>query len=245
MTENTASLAPVEEGVSARTSEAALLALLKKGHAGAFGLVIQRHNRRLYRVARSILGDEVEAEDVVQEAYVRALTNVDSFRGEASLSTWLTRIAINEALGRRRARRPAVELGVIDTVANDGNGAVPASLRHLFDEGPERAAARGEIRHLIEQAVEALPEAFRLVFVLRAVEGLSVEETALHLGIPQATVKTRFHRARRLLQEALDEMVSEVLVDAFPFGGSRCEKMTQNVLRRIGIAPDRVLPAGN
>jgi RNA polymerase sigma-70 factor, ECF subfamily len=223
-------------------SEAALTDLLRRRHAPAFKLVVQRHNRRLYRVARAILNDDAEAEDVVQEAYVRALTNLDRFEGKANVSTWLTRIVINEALGRRRTRRPMVELAAVDGMRVEEDEMARTMTQNLADDGPERAAARAELRRLIERAVDQLPESFRLVFVLRAVEGLSIEETAGHLGIPAATVKTRFHRARNLLQDALDDAVADVLKGAFPFAGRRCEEMTSSVLARMAARSDE---AGN
>jgi RNA polymerase sigma-70 factor, ECF subfamily len=209
--------------------------LLDEREPGAFEAVIRRHNRRLYRVARSILRDDAEAEDAVQEAYVRALGNLDRFRGESCLSTWLTRIVINEALGKRRGKRPAVALSEVDDVGARGHELTSPHLRRLIDDGAEGAAARAQLRRVIEREIENLPEAYRPVFILRAVEGLSVEETAAHLGIAEATVKTRFHRARKLLQRGLGEVVAETLKDSFPFAGERCARMTRNVLGRLGL----------
>ena len=203
----------------------------------AFRLIMQRHNRKLYRVARSILGDDSEAEDVVQEAYVRAFTNLGEFRGEARLSTWLTRIVINEALGRQRQRRPTIELKDIDGMNDQGESRViflPSAGR---DADPEAAATRAEVRRLIERAVDGLPEPFRVVFVLRDMEEMSIEETASQLGLRPETVKTRLHRARRLLRQSLDRTLASALADAFPFAGARCARITEAVLRRLGI-PD-------
>lgn len=231
-----------DAAADAHLPDPALEQLLRERRPEALKLVTQRHNRRLYRVARAILNDDAEAEDAVQEGYVRALANLEGFRGHASLSTWLTRIVINEALGRRRSRRPTVELAAVDGMRVKEDEMARTMTQHLVDDGPERAAARAELRRLIERAVDQLPQSFRLVFVLRAIEGLTIEETAGHLGIPAATVKTRFHRARNLLQDALDDAAADVLKGAFPFAGRRCEGMTSSVLARMAASRDE---AGN
>jgi RNA polymerase sigma-70 factor (ECF subfamily) len=216
-------------------SDAGLVACLRRGDRAAFGVVVQRYNQRLYRVARGVLADDAEAEDVVQEAYVRAFSALDGFRGEARLSTWLTRIALNEALDRRRRRRPAVALTEIDSIANRRESAVVALHAAAADLDPERTAARSEIRRLVEAAVDALPDAFRLVFVMRDIEEMSVEDTATQLGIRPETVKTRLHRARRLLRGRLEDTLAATLTGSFPFAGARCLGMTEAVLKRLGI----------
>jgi RNA polymerase sigma-70 factor (ECF subfamily) len=198
---------------------------------------MQRHNRRLYRVARSVLNDEDEAEDVVQETYVRAFTHLDGFRGEAQLSTWLTRIALNEALGRLRRRRITVGLKDIDAINDQGEARVIYLPSARQDSDPEAAAARTEVRRLLEHAVDQLPEHFRVVFMLRDIEEMSVEETASHLGLRTETVKTRLHRARRLLRQSLDRTLSSAVSDVFPCAGARCARMTEAVLTRLGIEP--------
>lgn len=217
----------------AALGEAELVGYAKAGRAEAFAALMQRGNQRLFRVARSIVRDDGEAEDVLQEAYVRAFANLAAFRGEASIFTWLTRIVLNEAHGRMRRRRPMLELSALeDAQAEPGRVlAFPG-----FEAGdPERDAARAELRRVLERAVDGLPEAFRLVFVLREVEGLSVEETARHLGIRGETVKTRLHRARRQLRAALDDQLASALTGAFPFLGARCARITQAVLRRMQL----------
>lgn len=214
----------------------ALVERARHGDGDAFREIVQRHNRRLYRVARSVLGDEAEAEDVVQEAYVRAFAHLDGFRGEARLSTWLTRIALNEALGRVRQRRPTVGVEHIDRIEERGEARIIVLPTAQKDGDPETAAARAEIRRLLERAVDRLPDPFRVVFVLRDIEEMSVEETAAQLGLRPETVKTRLHRARRLLREALDRTLSSALADTFPFAGARCARITEAVLRRIGLA---------
>jgi RNA polymerase sigma-70 factor (ECF subfamily) len=209
--------------------DAQLAERARAGDHDAFALIMRRHNRRLYRIARSIVGDDAEAEEVVQEAYCRAFVGLGGFRADASLATWLSRIAANEALMRLRRRRPTATLDEID--------ARPAALGWLGPFGlgtPEAAAAQGEIRHLLESAIDRLPPNFRAVFVLRAVEQLSVEEAAAALDIPKDTVKTRYHRARRLLRRDLGRRLAAILDDAFPFAGARCDRVVEAVLRRIG-----------
>ena len=208
------------------------------GEGSAFRLIMERNNGRLYRVARSVVRDDSEAEDVVQESYVRAFARLREFRGEASLATWLTRIALNEALGRLRRRRPTSELSVIDAPRR-GGGEVIAFPGAASDADPERAAARREIAGALERAIDALPDAFRVVFVMRAVEQMSVEETAADLGIPEATVKTRLFRGRRLLRDALHAEIGSALSDAFPFAGRRCLRTTELVLARLGLDQPR------
>jgi RNA polymerase sigma-70 factor (ECF subfamily) len=211
----------------------ALAQLARSGERAVFRTIMQRHNRRLYRVARGILGTDAEAEDVVQETYVKAFENVMRFRGDSAFATWLTRIAINEALGRKRKRRPTTDLDTLDTldVQNDPRVLIFPGL----DGNPEANASRAEIRRLLERAVDDLPEAFRIVFVMRDIEQMSVEETASQLGIQPETVKTRLHRARRLLREALQQKLGSALQDTYAFDGKRCERTTRTVLRRLGI----------
>lgn len=210
-----------------------LVALTMGGMTEAFGTIISRYNQRLYRVARSILRDNAEAEDALQEAYLRAFAALKEFRGEAGLGTWLTRITINEALGRLRRRRKSAPL---DTIAPEAEAEILVFPGAAHPMNPEQTMAVGQIRHLLEQAVDALPPAFRTVFVLREIEGLSVEETAGQLDLPEATVKTRLHRARRLLRKSLDDTVAAALRDTFPFRGARCERIRAAVLERIAGA---------
>jgi RNA polymerase sigma-70 factor, ECF subfamily len=215
-------------------NDMALVQRARNQDQAAFRLIMQRHNRRLYRIARSVLRDESEAEDTVQETYMRAFTHLREFRGDARLSTWLTRIALNEALGRLRQRRPAVELKHLDTINGQGEARVIVLPTPRQGSDPEAAAARSEIRRLLERAVDQLPDPFRVVFVLRDIEEMSIEETASQLGLRPQTVKTRLHRARRLLRQSLHETLSSALVDAFPFAGARCARIAEAVLARIG-----------
>lgn len=217
----------------------ALVALALEREEAAFRLIMQRHNRQLYRVARGVLGNDTDAEDVVQETYVRAFTHLDGFRGEARLSTWLTRIALNEALGRVRDRRPTTDLRHLDAIDEQGEARVIFLPSARQDSNPEASAARAEARRLLERAVDQLPGPFRAVFVMRDVEELSVEETASQLGLRPETVKTRLHRARRQLRQSLHETLAATLVDAFPFAGARCARITEAVLDRLGISSAR------
>ncbi|MGF9758745.1 RNA polymerase sigma factor [Microvirga sp. 0TCS3.31] len=213
----------------------ALVERARQRDGAAVRLIMQRHNRRLFRTARSVLHDDAEAEDVVQETYVRAFTHLDGFRGEAQLSTWLTRITLNEALGRLRRRRITVGLKDIDAINDQGEARViylPSARQH---SDPEAAAAQAEVRRLLERAVDELPEHFRMVFMLRDIEEMSVEETASHLGLRPETVKTRLHRARRLLRQSLDRTLSSAVSDVFPCAGARCSRITQTVLERLGL----------
>jgi RNA polymerase sigma factor (sigma-70 family) len=219
-------------------TEAQIVQGAQGGDGEAFRAIMQRHNQRLFRVARGLMRDDVEAEDVLQEAYVRAFAHIGAFRGEAAIATWLTRIVINEAKGRLRSRKPTVELEAVETAQEAGAQLINFPGRGASD--PEADVATAQIRRLLEGAVDQLPELFRVVFILRDVEGLSIEETAAQLGVKAETVKTRLHRARRLLRQALHAQLETVLTGAFPFLGARCERITQAVLRRLDLAD----PAG-
>ncbi|WP_298878521.1 RNA polymerase sigma factor [uncultured Bradyrhizobium sp.] len=214
-----------------RTSEAELINRARSRDEAALREIMQANNRRLYRLARGILRSDSEAEDVVQETYVRAFTHLDGFKGESALSTWLSRIAINEALGRARSARPHVELGTV------GEAALAAQIIKfpVSPAGdPERTMAQREIQRVVERAIDELPEVFRMVFVARVMEGMNIEETADLLGVKPETVKTRLHRARTMLREIVEKEIGPVMMDAFPFAGWRCERLTEAVLERLG-----------
>jgi RNA polymerase sigma-70 factor, ECF subfamily len=215
------------------TNQAELVERARRKDSAAVKLIIQQHNQRLYRIARSIVRDDAEAEDVLQEAYVRAFTNLEAFRGEARLGTWLARIVMNEALGRLRRRRTTGEMESLDAAPTLEARIIP--FPHANPQlDPETSMAQREIRALLERAIDALPEAFRTVFVARAVEGMSIDETAELLGIRPETVKTRLHRARRMLRDELEKHIGPVVGDAFPFRGDRCARFTERVLERLG-----------
>jgi RNA polymerase sigma-70 factor (ECF subfamily) len=200
----------------------------------AFEAVMRSHNRMLYRLARSILRDDAEAEDAVQEAYMQAYRAMGDFRGDAKLSTWLVRIVVNEAITRlhRQARRAEI-------IRLDGDG--PPQDNHSSEDGmnesapehPELAALRAEARRLLETKIDQLPDAFRTVFVLRAVEEMTVEEVAAVLDIPEATVRTRYFRAKGLLRESLSRDIDLAHGDAFSFAGARCDRIIASVLARL------------
>jgi RNA polymerase sigma-70 factor (ECF subfamily) len=213
-----------------------LVLLVRQGNAFAFRTILKRNNQRLYRLARSLLKDEFEAEDAMQETYLRAFANLSDFRGDSGISTWLTRIMLNEALGRLRRRRTMIDLHSLLTSTqgtDDQACLVPSSLAPSGEIDPERAAAQREVRRLLEQAIDALPESFRTVFVMRTIEQMSVDETAAHLGLRKETVKTRLHRAKRLLRKALDAQLASALDEVFPFAGARCDGFTDRVIKQL------------
>jgi RNA polymerase sigma-70 factor (ECF subfamily) len=215
-----------------RAGEGELIGLARSGSGAAFREIMRRNNRGLFRAARGIIGSEWEAEEVVQDAYVRAFGALAAFREEAALGTWLTRIVINEAQGRLRGRRETVPLTELDEKTA---GEIIQFPGGALSVDPERQAAVGQFRILLEGAIDRLPAPFREVFILRQVEGLSTEETARTLGIAPETVKTRLHRARTRLRRALQDQLAPVLKDTFPFEGERCQRLTQAVLRRLGL----------
>jgi RNA polymerase sigma-70 factor, ECF subfamily len=209
-----------------------LVALVRQGKGAAFAQIMRRNNRRLFRLVRAIVQDDIEAEEVVQETYVRGFAALAGWRGEASLSTWLSRIALNEALALVQRRRKTVEF---DEAAEMPAESRSTSFDHLLHPSPETAVARAEIRHLLERAIDDLPAEFRAVFMLRAIEQLSVEETAASLDIRPETVRTRFFRARRLLRRTLGRQLANVLEDTFPFAGARCDRIMETVLQRLAM----------
>ncbi|SFH67344.1 RNA polymerase sigma factor [Bradyrhizobium sp. Gha] len=196
--------------------------------------IIKANNRRLYRLARGILRNDGEAEDVVQETYVRAFTHLNEFRGDSSLSTWLSRITINEALGRLRRERPCVEISSLPQGALEAQ-IIQFPLMSAADD-PEKSMAQREIQHVVEGAIDELPEPFRIVFMTRVIEGMNVEETAEILGLKPETVKTRLHRARAMLRDNVEKKIGPVILEAFPFAGRRCDRLTNAVLTRLGYA---------
>jgi RNA polymerase sigma-70 factor (ECF subfamily) len=215
---------------AAATTDAELAARAAAGDAAAFEAIMRRHNRLLFRTARSMLHSDAEAEDALQEAYLRAWRALAGFRADAKLSTWLVRIVANEALGRlRRRQAPVIPL---DTAMNAAEPALQDLLADAPHERPDAFALRAQLRQLLEARIDLLPEAFRTVFVLRAVEEMDVDEIAQALGIPEATVRTRFFRARSLLREGLASAIDTTLGDAFAFDGARCDRVVAGVLAR-------------
>ena len=213
-------------------SDADLVRRMLARDEAAVRAIMATNNRRLYRLARGILHDDSEAEDVVQETYVRAFTHLADFRGESRLGTWLARIAMNEALGRLRHRRPAIELTTLPQHAQEAE-IIPFPLASTDD--PEKSMAQRQIREVVEAAIDDLPDAFRLVFITRVIEGMNVEETAEILGLKPETIKTRLHRARSMLRDNVEKKIGPVMMEAFPFAGKRCERLTETVLKRLGF----------
>lgn len=213
----------------ANVADLALARAVASGDQLAFKTLMRRHNQRLFRTARSILRDEREAEEVVQDAYLLAYRGMRHFRGEARLSTWLIRIVANRAMRRRqRLGRDRAIFAAEDIAAGEEENMGESNFQN-----PESAAANSELRHLLESHIDRLPDLYREVFVLRGVEELSNEETATILGIPDATVRTRFFRARHLLSQALAKDIDEVFGEVYAFAGDRCDRIIAGVLARL------------
>lgn len=217
----------------ASLDDRALARLCGQRDRDAMRHLIISNNQRLFRAAWSILKDRSEAEDSVQAGYANAFASIGRFEGRSALSTWLTRIVINEALGRLRSQRRRR-----DHLESEGVAVIETYRERLTqgseEPGPDSTVAREQLRRLIEHAVADLPDMFRSVFVLRDIEDFSVEETADALGIPAATVKTRLHRARARLQQALAPEVKSALTGSFPFAGADCAALTERVMAALG-----------
>jgi RNA polymerase sigma-70 factor, ECF subfamily len=220
---------PRSELELARLVDVELVRVAQEGSASALRLIVRRHNQRLYRVARAIVRDDTEAEDVLQEAYLSAFRSLANFRADARLSTWLTRIVANKAITRLH-RENTLPLDALDKI--DWLQAEVVGMPHL-DVDPERSATRGQVRKLLEKAIDNLPAPFRIVFVMRMVEQLSVKETASSLGVPEETVKSRLHRAKKLMREQLQTELGSALTDTFPFQDPRCAAFTDGLLVRL------------
>lgn len=206
----------------ATLSDEEVVARVLAGDASLFEILMRRYNQRLFRIARGILADDGEAEDVMQEAYVRAFRELAGFRGEARFATWLTRIACHEALARARKRRRLVPL------AAGGPPDPPAEA-----PGPERELQNRELHAVLQEAVEALPDPLRAVFCLREVEGLSTEEAADAMGLTVENVRVRLHRAKRSLRDALDQRIGREVRRLYLFDGARCDRVVEAVFARL------------
>ncbi|MEQ1522516.1 MAG: RNA polymerase sigma factor [Aestuariivirga sp.] len=220
------------DGTAAREDiELARRALAREGDA--FRTIMKKHNQRLYRIARGVVRNDSEAEDIVQEAYVRAFAHLNSFRGDSTLATWLSRIVINEALGRLRKKRAQKVVAISGGQTLEGQ--IIQFPNNDSNTDPERNMAQRQILQIVEKATDALPDVYRTVFIARVIEGLSIDETAEMLGIRPETVKTRLHRARTLVRKQLDEQIGPMMLEAFPFAGRRCERLTNTVVKRLGF----------
>jgi RNA polymerase sigma-70 factor (ECF subfamily) len=229
MNSTPASSSVFPEGCAAALPDGDLIARVRAGERALFEILMRRHNQRLYRTARAIVQDEVEVEDVLQQAYLNAFAHLDQFEARSQLSTWLTRIVINEAAARRRSsqRGPA-------TRAGESSAALAALASS--DPSPEHQAYACELQRLLEDAVDSLPEPYRLVFMLRDVEGLSTSETGLALGLGDEVVRTRLHRARAMIRRVVTERFGPVVTGAFRFHAPRCDRVVAGVLTTIEAA---------
>jgi RNA polymerase sigma-70 factor (ECF subfamily) len=199
----------------------------------AFEQLMRRHNGRLFRVSRSILKDDAEAEDALQDAYLEAYKHIADFRGDAQIATWLTRIVVNQALMRLRKQKRHRNVVPIAGADRSREDETVIDVPDTRAESPRDALFRAEVRKMIERRIDELPLNFRTVFVMREVEDLSVQETAACLAIPEATVRTRLFRARALMRESLARDMDMAATDAFAFAGGRCDRIVANVLARV------------
>lgn len=218
---------------SAGGDDAALVARIVGGDLDAFQHLMRAHNTALFRAARAIVRDDADAEDVLQESYLSAYRHLPEFRGDARLSTWLTRIVINQALGRLRARRRDNVVALLDDRSAQGGEPMEQAMDDDPHASPEADAMRAELRRLLEKKIDALPLAFRTAFILREVEEMTIEEAAECLAIPAATVRTRVFRARAMLRESLAEDMDVATADVFAFAGARCDRIVAGVLERL------------
>jgi RNA polymerase sigma-70 factor, ECF subfamily len=218
----------------AARSEDDLVARARERDEFAIRALIQRHNQRLYRIARGILRDDAEAEDAMQEGYLKAFSHLDDFEGTAAIGTWLCRIVMNEALGRLRQRRRTVDWNSMEDAGMPGAEIIRFSTDAVRPD-PERAAAQRQIRGLLEQAIDRLPDDFRIVLIARVVEEMSVQETATMLGIRPETVKTRLHRARLALRRTIEAQIGAGVTDVFPFEDPRCRRIADIVVAKLAF----------
>jgi RNA polymerase sigma-70 factor, ECF subfamily len=219
--------APVTE----RTSDEDLVRRILAGERALYAILLRRYNQRLFRAARAILRRDDEAEDAVQQAWVAAFEKLDQFRHESAFATWLTRIAVNEALGRVRTRTRRGDLSLVDA---DGDSTMATD-----DPSPEADVAAREMGVLLERTIDHLPEIYRVVFVLREVEEMGTAETAACLGLTEETVRVRLHRARHMLQESLTSALGSGADGIYQFAGARCDRITRIVLGRLGISAEQ------
>ena len=224
---------PLPESPAETTTDSVLVTRAAGGDQQAFTTLMRRHNQRLFRTARAILKADAEAEEAVQEGYIKAWRALPGFKGQSTLSTWLVRIIANEALGR--LRRTRAEVIPLETAMTSPDPDIREALADAPDDRPEQALMRTQMRNLLESRIDRLPDAYRAVFMLRAVEEMQVEEVAEALQIPAATVRTRLFRARSLLREGLASELDVALGEPFSFDGARCDRIVARVLARIGV----------
>ena len=194
---------------------------------------MRRHNQRVYRAARAVVKDETDVEDVMQQAYINAFTHLDQFEERSQFSTWLTRIALHEAFGRRR--RCSGRIGGAETRSGRGPWRAHGHDSHHLHADPERQAYAQELTRVLEAAVDTLPETYRMVFMLRDIEGLSTSETGEGLGLGEEAVKTRLHRARAMIRRAVTARIGDVAAGTFQFHAPRCDRVVAAVFARINL----------
>jgi RNA polymerase sigma-70 factor (ECF subfamily) len=226
----TADTAIPPEAAPAEESDELLVTRARGRDAAAFELLMRRHNQRVYRVVRSVLRDSSEIEDVVQQAYVQAFLHLDQFDGSARWSTWVCRIAINEALARLRQRGRFVSIEAMSEAMSED---MMANLPKVSSDDPERAAAGREFGHMVERAIDELPDIYRSVLIMREVEGMSTSDAASVLDVEPEVIKTRLHRARAALRAAIEDRIGEQMQGAFTFGNERCDRVVAAVLARL------------
>lgn len=209
--------------------DAEIVVRVRAGDGALFEVLMRRHNQRIYRVARAVVKDETEVEDVMQQAYFNAYQHLDQFEERSQFSTWLTRIALNEAFSRRRKMRQS-EGTISDADIASGD---PMETATSSQPDPERQAYAGELHRMLEEAVDALPETYRTVFMLRDIEGLTTSETGEGLGLGDEAVKTRLHRARAMIRRAVTARLGEATAGAFQFQAPRCDRVVYAVRARI------------
>jgi RNA polymerase sigma-70 factor, ECF subfamily len=222
----------VASAPTATLSDAEIVSRVRAGEPALFEILMRRHNERIYRTARAVLKDENEVEDVMQQAYINAFTHLHQFEDRSQFSTWLTRIALNEAFGRRRRNRRRESLHTTPRDYADEPGELMEMLAAPQPD-PERQAYAQELRHVLEQAVDSLPDTYRMVFMLRDIQGLSTGETGEGLGLGEDVVKTRLHRARTMIRRAVTERIGAAATAAFPFHATRCDRVVAAVLAWI------------
>ncbi|WP_411816382.1 RNA polymerase sigma factor [Hyphococcus sp. DH-69] len=223
---------PTASDLESRTDNQLVQQVLAQNDATAFELIMRRHNQRLYRLARSILKDADDAEDVVQETYLRAFQKLESFRADSELSTWLSRIAINTAYRRLRRRGRVVFFEDFASPKNEGDDPHPAFIEGVESEepSPEFQMQITQLRSLLQEAIDMLPLEFRTVFVLAKVDGRSVKEIATILSINEQTVKTRLHRAKAKLRTNIGDAFEDIAPSVHQFDGARCDRIVASVL---------------
>jgi len=214
-------------------SDADVVKRVRAGEHAMFEILMRRHNQQLYRAARAILKDENEVEDVMQQAYINAFTHLHQFEERSQFSTWLTRITLNEAFGRRRKMRQSESLASASSDADEDAGELMETVRTPQPD-PERQAYAQELHRVLEEAVDTLPETYRAVFMLRDIEGLSTAETGDGLGLGAEAVKTRLHRARAMIRRAVTARIGDTTAGAFQFQAPRCDRVVAAVLAKIG-----------